>query len=92
MKLAEMIRVGLPLGVVLFFVVALVWPVWRVYCQSGEWPVVFHREADPFQKLMKVVFSAYLLACLVWSLLLAWWGPFALGVWSVPPVLTIAGG
>lgn len=92
MKLAEVIRVGLPLGVVLFFVVALVWPVWRVYRQSGEWPVVFDRKADPFQKLMKAVFSVYLLSCLVWSVLVAWWGPFVLGVWSVPPAVTIAGG
>ena len=77
-------RVSLPLLLVAFVLVLMVWPVIRLRRETGAWAVTLHRETAPGQRLVGVAFVAVQLAAVVLVALYALRGPGALGVWGMP--------
>jgi len=80
-----------PCAVALLLAAVLVVPTIRVWRRYHVWPVVFRREADPFQRLMGGLMSGLLAAVLGWSVVVAVVGPAPLGIWSAPTVLAATG-
>ena len=54
-------------SVVLVLGVTMVVPTLRVWRRTGAWPVVFNREADPFQRSMSAATSSLFIALLAWA-------------------------
>jgi protein-S-isoprenylcysteine O-methyltransferase Ste14 len=80
-----------PVTIIGYLVAAVVWPTVRTWVQHRVWPLVFHREADPFQRLIGALMGLLILGVIVWALLFWAVGPAWLGVWAVPPLLQGAG-
>jgi protein-S-isoprenylcysteine O-methyltransferase Ste14 len=74
------------------FLLALVRPTLVVWRRSGTFPVVFHREAAVFQRLLGLVLGALLLGLELWCLALAVRGPVALGASEVHVGVVALGG
>jgi protein-S-isoprenylcysteine O-methyltransferase Ste14 len=84
-------RWSLPLLLVVFAFVLMVWPLARVYRETGLWATALHRETEPGQRLVGVAFLAVQLTAVAFVVLYAWHGPAAVGVWLQPPALTWLG-
>jgi protein-S-isoprenylcysteine O-methyltransferase Ste14 len=91
MEPLSLARVALPLLMIVFAGVLLVWPVVRLRRASGVWAVTLHRNTTAGNRAMGLVFLALVLglAWLVARFALA--GPAALGVWPAPAALSGAG-
>ncbi len=74
-----------------FFVVAVALPAVRARWRTGSWAIVFHRGADPCQRLVGAAFAGYLAAAAAWAALVATVGPARLGVWTVSAAWTGVG-
>jgi protein-S-isoprenylcysteine O-methyltransferase Ste14 len=61
--------VSVALGAYLLMTLAV--PVLRHRAIHGEWPMTFHRQADPFQRLMGGLLTLLLLAGFAWAVLVA---------------------
>ena len=68
------------LALVSYFGAAFVWPTWRSWRYHGIWPIVFHREAAPAQRLVGVLLGALFAALLLAALMIGVSGPAAFGV------------
>jgi len=84
-------RWALPLLLGVFAFVLMVWPVARVYRDTGVWAATLHRETEPGQRLVGLAFLAIQLAAVVFVVLYAWRGPSAVEVWLQSPALTWLG-
>jgi protein-S-isoprenylcysteine O-methyltransferase Ste14 len=84
-------RVALPLLLVAFVMVLMVWPVVRLRRDTGAWAVTLHRETAPGQRLVAIAFLGIQLTVLAFVAVYALRGPAALGVWSLPPFLAWLG-
>jgi len=91
MELLSFARVALPLLMLVFAGVLLVWPVVRLRRTTGVWAVTLHRNTTAGNRAMGLIFFALVLglAWLVARFGLA--GPAVLGVWPAPPGLAGAG-
>jgi protein-S-isoprenylcysteine O-methyltransferase Ste14 len=69
----------------LFFALALALPLVRHRLRTGEWGIVVHREADPFQRFVGTGFGLTLLGLAVWGGAYALLGPEALCVGQPAP-------
>jgi protein-S-isoprenylcysteine O-methyltransferase Ste14 len=58
-------------ALVAYLLMTLAAPVLRHRAIHGEWPLTFHRQADPFQRLMGGLLTLLLLAGFVWAVLVA---------------------
>lgn len=74
-----------------YLAVAMVWPTIWTWIHHRVWPVVFHREADPFQRLIGALMGLLVLGVIVWALLFRAVGPAWLGVWAVSAMVRAAG-
>jgi len=74
-------RVSLPLLMLAFVMLLMVWPVLRLRRESGVWAVTLHRETAPGHRIMGVAFLVIQLATLGFVAAFAVRGPEALGVW-----------
>lgn len=84
-------RVALPLLMLLFAGVLLVWPVVRLRRETGVWAVTLHRKTTPGNRLMGLVFLALVLGLLLLVARFALHGPASIGVWSEPGGLVLSG-
>ena len=84
-------RLAVPVSVVVFFVLALVWPTLRTYRRTGVWPVTLHRKGNPAQQVIGQAMGLSLAGVLAWALAYAVMGPAALGVWQAPAVVSAIG-
>jgi len=84
-------RVMLPLLLLVFAGVLLVWPVVRLRRETGVWAVTLHRNTTPGNRLMGLVFLA-LVVGLAWLVArFALHGPESIGVWHAHGGLALAG-
>jgi protein-S-isoprenylcysteine O-methyltransferase Ste14 len=74
----------LALALGLFFVLALALPLVRHRFRTGEWGIVVHREADPFQRFVGRGFGLTLLGIALWGGAYVLLGPEALCVMQPP--------
>jgi protein-S-isoprenylcysteine O-methyltransferase Ste14 len=70
----------LPIAVLGYLLIALVWPTWRVWRRTRVFPVVFHREAETAQRILGALLGLFLAGLAAWSLLCAWLEPGRLGI------------
>jgi protein-S-isoprenylcysteine O-methyltransferase Ste14 len=77
-------RLALPLLLVAFASVLLIWPVVRLRRQTGVWVVTLHRTTAPGQRPVALAFLAIELAEVAGVAVYALRGPDALGVWPLP--------
>ena len=50
----------LPVAVLGYLCVALVWPTWRTWRRTRVFPVVFHREAETAQRVLGALLGLFL--------------------------------
>lgn len=86
-----MTRIAVPVAVASVLMLTMVVPTLRVWRRTGVWPVVFRRDADPFQRLMGGMMGLLLGAALGWGGAFAWVGPEPLRVWLVPTACAAVG-
>jgi len=91
MEPLSLARVALPLLLVVFAGVLLVWPVVRLRRQTGVWAVTLHRETTPGNRMMGLVFLALVLGLAFLVARFALNGPASVGVWGVPRGVVLAG-
>jgi len=84
-------RLALPLLLVAFVAVLMVWPVLRLRRETGVWAITLHREAEPGQRQVALAFLAIQLAAVALVAVYAARGPDALRVWPVAPAVTWLG-
>jgi protein-S-isoprenylcysteine O-methyltransferase Ste14 len=77
-------RISLPLLLLAFVIVLMVWPVMRLRRETGVWAVTLHRETAPGQRVVAGAFLAMQLAALAFVAAYALRGPAPLGVWPFP--------
>ncbi len=88
----------LPIAVLGYLLIALVWPTWRTWRRTRVFPVVFHREAETAQRILGACLGLFLAALAAWSVLCAWLEPGRLGIlplatqWQAVGWLLFAGG
>lgn len=74
-----------------YFALAFAWPTFRLWKRHGVWPIVFHREAAPAQRVFGLLSGALFLGMLLVGILHVLAGPDALGVWRPPAAMRVAG-
>jgi protein-S-isoprenylcysteine O-methyltransferase Ste14 len=84
-------RVALPLLLIVFAGVLLVWPVVRLRQETGIWAVTLHRNTTRGNRLMGLVFLAIVLGLATLVARFALLGPASVGVWRSPRALVLAG-
>jgi protein-S-isoprenylcysteine O-methyltransferase Ste14 len=75
-----------PLSVLVFFLIAFVLPLVRLWLKTGNFAMAFSRNRDPIQKLVGAGIAIYMTGLCVWAICYALLGKVALGVWqtSIP--------
>ena len=91
MDVSLIARGALPLLLVAFFLVLMLWPVVRLRRDTGAWAITLHRETAPGQRMLALGFLGIQLGMVALVAVYALRGPSALGVWSVPPGVTWLG-
>ena len=84
-------RVALPLLLVVFAGVLLVWPVVRLRRENKIWAVTLHRNTTPGNRFMGLVFLAIVLGLTFLVARFALYGPLSVGVWGAPRGVVLAG-
>lgn len=79
------------LAVAGYFAAAFIWPIWFSWQHHRVWPVVFHREAAPAQRLLGMLLGTLLVGVVVAALLFAVYGHETLGAWRPPLVVRVIG-
>ncbi|HEY8154608.1 MAG TPA: isoprenylcysteine carboxylmethyltransferase family protein [Myxococcota bacterium] len=91
MEPLSLARVALPLLMLVFAGVLLVWPVVRLRRETGVWAVTLHRNTTPGNRLMGLVFLGLVLGLVLLVARFALRGPASIGVWDEPSGLVLAG-
>jgi protein-S-isoprenylcysteine O-methyltransferase Ste14 len=91
MEPLSLARVALPILLVVFAGVLLVWPVVRLRRQTGVWAVTLHRNTTPGNRFMGLVFVALVLGLAFLVARFSLLGPASVGVWAAPRGLALAG-
>jgi protein-S-isoprenylcysteine O-methyltransferase Ste14 len=81
----------LPTATLAFFIGAFVVPAARQRLRTGSSGVLFHRSKDPVQRLVSIGVGALFVGVAGWSMVFAWCGPEALGVWVAPAAISDLG-
>ncbi len=84
-------RVALPLLLLVFAGVLLVWPVVRLRRASGVQALTLHRNTTPGNRFMGLVFLVVVLGLTALVARFALLGPGAIGVWRAPRAVVLAG-
>ncbi len=69
---------------VLFFGLAILWPIARLWWNTGVFGVVLERKQDPLQAFVGAAFPLSMSAFAVWAVVLYALGGARLGVWQGP--------
>jgi protein-S-isoprenylcysteine O-methyltransferase Ste14 len=77
----------LPTATLAFFIGAFVLPAVRQRLRTGSSGVLFHRSKDAVQRVVSVAVGGLFVGFGAWSMVYAWRGPEALGVWAVPSLV-----
>ncbi len=80
-----------PASIVFFMAAALVWPTVRIWRREGVWPVVFHREGAPVQRVLGALLSVFFVGLIAWGFMVAFLDPASLGIISLPPAAATVG-
>ena len=91
MEPLSLARVALPLLLIVFAGVLLVWPVVRLRRETGVWAVTLHRNTTPGNRFMGLVFLAIVLGLAFLVARFAFNGPASVGVWGAPRGVVLAG-
>jgi protein-S-isoprenylcysteine O-methyltransferase Ste14 len=91
MEPLSLARVSLPLLMLSFAGVLLVWPVLRLRRETGVWAVTLHRNTTPGNRLMGLVFLALVLGLSLLVARFAIYGPASIGVWNEALGLVLTG-
>jgi protein-S-isoprenylcysteine O-methyltransferase Ste14 len=91
MEPLSLARVALPLLLLVFAGVLLVWPVARLRRATGVWAVTLHRNTTAGNRAMGIVFLALVSGLIVLVARFALQGPAAVGVWGAPRGLALSG-
>ena len=91
MEPLSLARVALPLLLVVFAGVLLVWPVLRLRRQTGVWAVTLHRNTTAGNRAMGLVFLALVSGLTLLVARFAVAGPASIGVWPAPGGVVLAG-
>ena len=91
MSLNQTIAQAIPLSVIVFFLVAFVLPLIRLWLRTGTFAMAFSRNRDPIQKLVGAAIAIYMTSLCVWAVCYAILGTKALNVWEVPDTLKSIG-
>ena len=91
MDLLALNRIVVPVSVVLFFILGMIWPTLRTYRRTGVWPITLHRVTDPAQRVIGRAMSLSFAAIFAWAIAYAALGPSSLDVWQVPEAVVLAG-
>ncbi|OIP71438.1 MAG: hypothetical protein AUK48_12430 [Oscillatoriales cyanobacterium CG2_30_44_21] len=75
---------AIPLSVLLFFLIAFVLPLVRLWLKTGDFAMAFSRNKDPIQKMVGAGIAVYMTGLCVWAICLALLGKSALNVWQTP--------
>jgi protein-S-isoprenylcysteine O-methyltransferase Ste14 len=81
----------LPTATLAFFIGAFVVPALRQRLRTGFSGVLFHRVRDPVHRLVSFGVGAVFVGAAAWTVVFAWRGPEALGVWDAPSAVTDLG-
>lgn len=74
-----------------FFVAAILFPIVRHRARTGQWAVVVHRAADPFQLFVGRAFGASIFGVLGWAVAYAALGPERMHVVAAPDAVRAIG-
>ena len=91
MEPLSLARVALPLLLIVFAGVLLVWPVVRLRRETGVWAVTLHRNTTPGNRFMGLVFLGIVVGLTFLVARFALHGPASVGVWEAPHGVALAG-
>ena len=78
-------------AIAFFMVAALVWPTLRSWRREGVWPVVFHREAAPAQRVLGALMAGFFVGLIAWGFLVAFLDAESLGILPLPSAAATVG-
>lgn len=82
---------AVPFSVLIFFLIAFVLPLVRLWLQTGTFAMAFSRNRDPIQKIVGASIAIYMTGLCVWAGFYCALGKAAVGVWQAPPVVEYFG-
>lgn len=91
MNVVELNRIVVPVAILFFFALCMVWPTLRTWRRTGVWPVTFRRVTDPTEQVVGKGMAVAFLAVALWAPAVALGSPQALGIWRVPTPVILAG-
>jgi protein-S-isoprenylcysteine O-methyltransferase Ste14 len=87
----EINRIMLVVFTILYYLLALALPVWRIRLRTGKSAFTFDRIGDPTSRMIGRAMSVAFVLIPIWSLLCSGLGPPRLGVWDTPAWVTVLG-
>ncbi|NUN65380.1 isoprenylcysteine carboxylmethyltransferase family protein [Pseudanabaena biceps] len=90
MTINQLAEQAVPLSVILFFLIAFVLPLVRLWLRTGTFAMAFSRNRDPIQKIVGAAIAVYMTSLCIWAVCYALLGKEALSIWQVPaPIQSI---
>ncbi|PZU98758.1 MAG: hypothetical protein DCE90_02805 [Pseudanabaena sp.] len=86
-----LIEHSIPLSILLFFLIAFVMPLVRLWLKTGDFAMAFSRNQDPIQKMVGAGIAIYMTGLCVWAICYAVLGSTALGIWQTPTFIKAIG-
>ncbi len=84
-------RIALPIVVGVFLISAFVFPLARLYRQTGVWGIVGQRHLWSIESVVSLLTFLFFVALIAWVACYAFLGPTAIGVWPTPPAVGFSG-
>ncbi len=89
MNLLALNRFVVPVAILVFFAVCMVWPTLRTWRRTGVWPVTFRRVSDPAEKIVGRAMGLAFLAIGAWAVALV--AAPSLELWRLSEPMVLAG-
>jgi protein-S-isoprenylcysteine O-methyltransferase Ste14 len=78
-------------SVLIFFLIAFVLPLVRLWLRTGTFAMAFSRNRDPIQKIVGASIAVYMTGLCIWAGFYGVLGRAAVGVWQVPMAVESCG-